>query len=198
MMEQFMQRFPPDMNLSSIPIIIVDFYSGILPPYQESKLVDFVRRFKPVAIVIMGGARHFISEFMFELLTALSEYHEGEFSELGRACHNSMAISTAEVTCPVVQTSWRTWYQLKPVLNESLVYVTIEDGKNMWRIVSTSGWLIAASAITIAWSLLNIGLGGWALSRTNGKVRSLSLVVLWIEIASNFRAFCTCTRVLYG
>jgi hypothetical protein len=55
MTEQFLQQFPPNYNISNIHIIIVDFYSGFLPPYQERKLVTNFRRFKPVAIIIMGG-----------------------------------------------------------------------------------------------------------------------------------------------
>jgi hypothetical protein len=100
-----------------------------------------------------------------------------------------MSISTAEVTCPIVQAHWATWYQLRPlVLNASLVWATIDDQPdNMWRTMLTNGWLPTWMTIIIAWSLVNIGISSWAIAGVGKLSRTLVVVVLSIEIASNIR-----------
>jgi hypothetical protein len=115
------------------------------------------------------------------------EYNLGQFYELGALDQIRIGgYSTKEATYPLVHSKWEVWFAARgELLAGQLLNVTLtDDGPNAWKALRMGWWFPTWISITMAWSIINIGLALYAV-RQYPCERVLSVVVLWLEVASN-------------
>lgn len=150
------------------PMIIVDLYRGPLRPYFELALLDWHRKYSPVAVVVVG------------------ESYPGQYAELGVMDQNQMGYHPKEIEYPLVQTRWIVWTEMQGLLlNNTEIRVTVTDTpKNPWRAMRRGWWFPTQIAISSTWAIINASLCAFLLSKLPFE-RTLAVVVLWLELASN-------------
>jgi hypothetical protein len=190
-------------------IIILHKWRGYALPSDYTIFNMYQQLYQPSAIVVFGGTEitslrrslFGVPEFPFSAslvhlfskhatCPASESYTQDGYFELGAMQSVWFSEDTSNLTMPIVQITWQSYYTIVANLDNATLAglnVTLTDvGYNAWYSLRHGWWFPAWMTVQFAWGMLNVILCIVLLAGSD-CVKSLRVICLSIELACNLR-----------